>query len=68
MQTEYLVGATIIIALLIEFYALVNKRAGDTISEVTWRVVANQPWIAFLAGVLCGHFFALPAECWKLYR
>lgn len=53
------VGVLILIglALALEGWALWNKKPHDTISEVTWTVVARWPFVAFLAGFLCGHLF-----------
>jgi len=43
----------IIIFEIIEFK--INN--GETISEITWRVVRTHPIVPFLAGVLMGHLF-----------
>lgn len=51
-----------------EAYTLANSIPSDTISEVVWRAVVNQPLVPFLAGLLCGHWFWLPKRCWELLR
>lgn len=45
------------LALALEVWALANRKPGDTISEVTWRVIYRWPFVAFLAGFLAGHLF-----------
>jgi len=39
-----------------EGVALINRPAGDTISEVVWYL-SRRPIVPFLFGLLCGHFF-----------
>lgn len=39
-----------------EAWALFNHQAGDTISEIFWRISRN-PLVPFLMGFLMGHFF-----------
>lgn len=39
-----------------EVWALTNRRQGDTISEIVWRL-ARRPIVPFLFGLLMGHFF-----------
>ncbi len=40
-----------------EIIALVNRRDGDTISEIHWRMAKERPLVPFLWGLLMGHFF-----------
>lgn len=54
---EGLILAVIVVLLGWEAYALGNRTSGDTISEIVWQATRRWPIIAFLAGVLCGHFF-----------
>jgi hypothetical protein len=65
MTTE--IGLLILLALVIalEGWALLNKKPGDTITEVTQRLIKLYPIIAFLAGLVCGHLFWPPADCLK---
>lgn len=54
--------------LLYEGYALWNKTPGDTLSEAIWRL-SRRPFLPFVVGVLCGHFFWQAQDCleamWK---
>lgn len=43
------------IALIYEFYALATKK--QLLSDAIWNMIAGRPFIPFLAGFLCGHFF-----------
>jgi hypothetical protein len=45
--------------LLIFFYEIIafEQKKGDTISEITWRIVTTHPLVAVAAGVLIGHLF-----------
>ena len=43
--------------LLYELVALMDGKAGDTISEIMWHVAAQRPILPFAMGVLMGHFF-----------
>lgn len=54
------------LALALEFYAIANRKPHDTISEVVWRTVYRQPFIAFLSGYLCGHLFWQAEQCREL--
>lgn len=56
------IGAAILVGvlavlLIYEGYALWTPTSGDTISELVWTTTVRYPIIAFLAGLLCGHFF-----------
>lgn len=44
------------LALALEAWSLMNRKAGDTISEVVTRNVYRYPFIAFLLGMLIGHW------------
>lgn len=55
-------------ALALELWALANRRPGDTISEVTWRTVYRQPFVAFLMGYLMGHLTWQSERCAELLR
>lgn len=61
MSTPLGIFVVIGIALGVEVYALMNKKPGDTISEVTWKVIRHNPFIPFLVGFLMGHLFWPPA-------
>jgi hypothetical protein len=60
--TPYFLIGLAIVALLFEFYTLIDKAPNNTISETIWRAIAGRPFIPFLVGFLCGHFF------WQGYR
>jgi hypothetical protein len=47
----------IVLILIYEVYAIVNKNDGDTISEMIWEVSVKRPLIPFAFGFLMGHFF-----------
>lgn len=41
-----------------EVVAIIDKKEGDTISEVIWKLSAKRPIVPFAFGILMGHFFA----------
>ena len=44
---------------LIFLYEIVafDQKKGETISEITWRIVTTHPLVAVAAGILIGHLF-----------
>jgi uncharacterized membrane protein len=68
VTTEYGLVAIIVAVLVLEGFSLINKRERDTISEVTWRVTLRKPFIAFLAGFLCGHLFWFSERCAEVLK
>ena len=47
----------IVLLLGYEGWAVVNRTPGDTLSEAVWHAIRERPFVPFLAGFLCGHFF-----------
>jgi len=49
----------VIVAVLIvyDIYVAVFGEPGSTISSVVYMTSSRHPWVAFLAGFLCGHLF-----------
>lgn len=45
------------LGLILEGWAIMNKKPHDTISETIWKISFRFPFIPFLAGFLCGHLF-----------
>ena len=45
--------------ILIFIYEIVSvdKNKGETISEITWRLVTTRPIIPLVVGILVGHLF-----------
>jgi len=56
MSTGLGVLVLIGLALALEAWSLMNRKEGDTISEVVTRNVYRYPFIAFLLGFLLGHW------------
>ena len=54
--TDSVVLGTIVLLGLYEIWTLVNHTPNDTISESVWKA-SRRPFIPFLAGMLCGHWF-----------
>lgn len=48
--------AILVAALVYEIVAALNRRPGDTISELVWRA-STRPIVPFAVGVVMGHFF-----------
>ena len=44
-------------ALGYELWALMNRRDGDTISEIVWDATTKRPLVPFALGMVAGHFF-----------
>ncbi len=42
---------------LYELLTLIDRRAGNTISERIWAVSAKRPLVPFAFGLLAGHLF-----------
>ena len=57
VPTGKIVVAIVIGLFLVEMATIVDSAPGNTISEVVWHVIAGRPFVPFLAGFLCGHFF-----------
>ena len=66
--TDGVVTGAVVLLLVWEGWTLANKRKADTISETIWRAIARQPLVAFLLGMLMGHWIWIPSECWELFR
>lgn len=49
-----------------EVVALLNRKEGDTISEIHWRLARRYPVVPFGLGVLMGHLFWQASACWPL--
>ena len=56
LTQKVVMGATALL-LAYEFWTLLNRDEGDTISESIWEWNAKLPFVPFAGGVLCGHFF-----------
>jgi len=56
-HTDYVVIFALALLLVWEVWTVMNHRPGDTISESIKRVSFRYPIVAFLAGVLCGHWW-----------
>lgn len=67
-MTEIVLVVAIVLLLVYEGYTLANKKRNDTISDAVWRAAYRYPLVAFLAGLLCGHWFWAPARCVELLR
>lgn len=65
-MTEIALVVIVVALVIVEVYAIVNRRKRDTISEVTWRVVLRMPFVAFLLGYLMGHLTWPPAQCTEI--
>lgn len=52
--------------LIYETVALLNRKEGDTISEIHWRLAQRYPVVPFAFGVLMGHFWWQAKACWPL--
>lgn len=50
-------GVLILLLLAYELVAIWTPAPGDTLSELVWGANEQYPVIAFLAGLLCGHWF-----------
>jgi len=55
--TDFVVVCLLLLLLLWELWTVVNKIPGDTVSESIKRVSFRYPIVAFLAGVLAGHWW-----------
>jgi len=53
---KWIFGVLCVAMLGYEAYAIYTPETGDTISEMVWSV-ASYPFIPFVSGFLCGHFF-----------
>lgn len=66
--TDAVVMGALVLLLVWEGWTLFNKREGDTISESMWRAIVRQPLVAFLLGMLMGHWVWIPSDCWNAFR
>lgn len=57
MTLEWAYWALVILLLVYEGLTLANRRTGDTISEIHWRLAREYPIVPFALGVLMGHLF-----------
>ena len=55
--TTYIVGGCFIALALYDVYVAMNKKEGDTISEVIRNNSYKYPIVSFVAGFICGHWF-----------
>lgn len=55
-------------AALWEMWALVNKKAGDSFSAVIHKLAKEQPFIAFMFGMLAKHLFGGDPETRQAYE
>jgi len=57
MSTGFGLLVAITLLLVLEGWALLNKKPNDTISETVWRISFKYPFVPFLVGFLMGHLF-----------
>jgi len=55
--TKIVIIAVFLGVIIFDIVMYTNKVPGDTISEVIWMTIKTAPWIAFMAGFICGHLF-----------
>lgn len=53
---RWLYLSLLMVAFLLESYALWSQKSGDTISETVWAL-SHRPLVPFAIGFLMGHFF-----------
>jgi hypothetical protein len=56
MWVDYLFWVGVGLVILYEVITFEQKK-GETISEITWRIVSTHPLIPLLVGILMGHLF-----------
>lgn len=57
LTTDLVLFGTVVFLLIYEAIVVIASKDRDSISWEVWTSSVRRPIIAFLAGLLCGHFF-----------